>query len=138
MEQDLTQLTQGFIDSLVGQTRETMARVEEVEAELRDLTVTVSSPDRHVTVVVAPGGKILKLTLDPRIYRQPDSSGLAAKIVDTIRRARSEVDEQENEIRLRIMPEAEALGAAVGFDLSEVAGPVSAVFGKDEDDVTRR
>lgn len=133
----MTQLTHGFIESLVGQARETMEHVAEVNAEMRELTVTASSSDRHVTVVVDPRGEILDLTLDPRIYRTQDSFALAAKIVDTVRRARAEAGEREREIRARIMPEAEALGDAVGFASSEIDDLMAAFDGGDHDGADR-
>jgi DNA-binding protein YbaB len=129
----MTQLTHGFIESLVNQARETMEHVAEANAEMRDLTVTAFSPDRHVTVVVGPRGRILELTLDPRIYRNQDSAGLAAKIVDTIQRAGAEVGEREREINASIVPDAEALGEAVGFAPSEIIELMTMFDGGDHD-----
>lgn len=55
---------------------------------------SADSDDGLVSVTVAVSGEILELVLDPRIYRTPDSTGLAEVIVATVGRAMEDAQRQ--------------------------------------------
>jgi len=59
-----------------------------------DIRVTEESDDGLVTVTVTAAGELTDLVLDPRIYRQPDSDGLAETILDTIRTATGKANQE--------------------------------------------
>jgi DNA-binding protein YbaB len=122
----------GYLDSLLEQTRRLVDDVAGLQEELRSLTVTASSPDHLVTVVVSPPGRLVDLEIDPRVYRDPNSAALAAAIRSVIERAQAEVARREAEIRARAMPAAAELGSSVGLDmteLTEIFKPLSATEG---------
>ncbi|GGU75922.1 hypothetical protein GCM10010178_79040 [Lentzea flava] len=69
------------------------ARAEETQAQLKALRAHVSSPDRSVSVTMAPGGRLEKLSLTPAAMRMsPDQ--LAAMITNTVQNAHAAVAEQ--------------------------------------------
>ncbi|RBY86220.1 YbaB/EbfC family DNA-binding protein [Blastococcus sp. TF02A-26] len=53
----------------------------------RAVQATETSDDGLVSVTVGPRGDLLRLDLDPRIYRRPDSRRLADTITETVHRA---------------------------------------------------
>lgn len=55
---------------------------------------TADSADGTVAATVDGHGALVELWLDPRIYRNPDSSALAATITDTIRQAARQAEER--------------------------------------------
>lgn len=60
------------------------ALVEQARARRDELLArefTARSDDGYVSVTVDGGGKLTGLTLNPRVFRNPDSEGLAAQIV---------------------------------------------------------
>jgi DNA-binding protein YbaB len=80
-----------------------------LQQELRELKVTAKSPDGYVTATVGARGQLLKLDLDPRIYRRPDSAALAGTITETVQRAVADAGEQ-----VRRIGEKHAPGTDVG------------------------
>ncbi|WP_260188922.1 YbaB/EbfC family nucleoid-associated protein [Actinophytocola gossypii] len=72
---------------------EIQARAEETQAQLKALRAHVTSPDRVVTVEMAPGGRLERLTLSQDATRYGPQQ-LAAVITETIRRGHAEVAEQ--------------------------------------------
>jgi len=71
-------------------------RVAEVKLrrDLLAVKATAISPDGLVTVTVGPRGQVLRIDLDPRIYRRPDSQWLADTITATIEAAAADAQEQ--------------------------------------------
>jgi len=70
-------------------------------AETRE---TVDSADGMVTVTVGGNGELIELWLDPRIYRAPDSSALAATITATFREAVRQAEEQVFTAAMKFLP----------------------------------
>src|ERR1051325_1511725 len=58
-------------------------RAEEAQAQVKQLRATASSPDRTVTVTLAPGGRLERLTLTPQALGHGHQR-LAALITETI------------------------------------------------------
>lgn len=68
-------------------------RAEETQAQLKALRANVSSPDRSVTVTMAPGGRLEKLSLAPSAMRMSHDQ-LASMITETVSRGHAAVAEQ--------------------------------------------
>jgi len=109
-----------YLESLLAQTRQMVDTIAGLQEQLRSLTVTAYSADRLVTAVAAPGGRIVDLELDPRIYRDPDSYALADSILSAIEQAQDGVARREAEVRAAVLPEADRLGGSVGLDTAEL------------------
>ncbi|MFC7722998.1 YbaB/EbfC family nucleoid-associated protein [Nonomuraea recticatena] len=70
----------------------------DLHRQARAVQVTETSADGLVSATVGPLGNLLRLDLDPRIYRQPDSRQLADSITQTVIRAAAQVRERVVEI----------------------------------------
>ncbi|GAA4329896.1 YbaB/EbfC family nucleoid-associated protein [Klenkia terrae] len=66
----------------------------ELARQARAVQVTETSPDGLVSVTVGARGDLVRLDLDPRIYRRPDSRTLADTITETVHRATAAAQEQ--------------------------------------------
>lgn len=58
-----------------------------VTEEIKNKKFSLTSADGLVTVEVIAGGRIVGLDIDPRVFRRPDSKGLATSVLDTMNRA---------------------------------------------------
>ena len=74
-------------DEVYGQYERLRAGLDELRQRLATLRVTERSADGQVTATVGPRGQLIKLELDPRIYRDHDVDALAAKIIATVDKA---------------------------------------------------
>lgn len=83
-----------YLASLTDQLEKLVKEGPEVARKAAALEATASSSDGLVTATVNARGALIKLELDPRIYRRPDSSELAEKIVETTAAAAAEVGER--------------------------------------------
>lgn len=72
---------------------EIQQRADETQAQLKTLRAQVSSPDRSVSVEMAPGGRLERLSLTPQAM-QYGPEQLAALISETIRKGHAAVAEQ--------------------------------------------
>jgi DNA-binding protein YbaB len=91
---------------------EATARMEAIRDSYADLrqrllavTASATSDDGLVTVRVGPQGRVLRIDLDPRIYRRPDSRRLAETITATIQRAADEAAERLREVLRPVAPD---------------------------------
>ncbi|OLF16377.1 hypothetical protein BU204_17025 [Actinophytocola xanthii] len=75
---------------------EIQQRAEETQTRLKQLRAQVSSPDRSVSVEMAPGGRLERLSLTPQAM-QYGPNQLAELITETIRTAQTAVAEQMQE-----------------------------------------
>jgi DNA-binding protein YbaB len=104
-----------------------MTRMEAIRdgyADLRQrllaVTASATSDDGLVTAEVGPQGRVLRIDLDPRIYRRPDSRRLAETITATIQRAADEAAERLRDLFRPIVPD-EQLTAYFDNDFDAVA-----------------
>ncbi len=85
---------QARVDELMEQFEKLRSGAGEVTAKAKAVQVTEKSRDGLVSVTVGPRGQLVRLDLDPRIYRRPDSRELADTITETIHRATKQAQEQ--------------------------------------------
>lgn len=109
--------------------REMFTRLQEEGLELhtraRAVQVTETSPDGLVSVTVGSRGELVRIDLDPRIYRRPDARGLADTIVATGQRAAATARERIVEIFAPVIPPEQFqahLDGDVEAVLSQLAG----------------
>ncbi|MDA3630199.1 YbaB/EbfC family nucleoid-associated protein [Saccharopolyspora sp. WRP15-2] len=70
-------------------------KASQLQSAMQDMQGTASSPDRSVTVTVAPSGAVLDLKLAPNAVRQ-SANDLQQQIMATIRAATASAAEQMN------------------------------------------
>ncbi|MEV5323260.1 YbaB/EbfC family nucleoid-associated protein [Nonomuraea sp. NPDC052634] len=88
--------------------RETFTRLQEqgleLHAKAKAVQVTETSSDGLVSVTVGPRGDLIRLDLDPRIYRRPDARALADTIAATARKAAEAAQQRVMEIFEPVIP----------------------------------
>jgi len=94
-------------DELLGELNRLRSGMNDLQRKLREINATVTSQDGIVTATVGPRGQLVRLELDPKLYRQPDSKRLAATITETIQRAAAQVQDQVTAACRPYMPDAE-------------------------------
>lgn len=103
-------------EELMGEFNRLRTGMGELQQKLRQITATAKSEDGYVKATVGPRGQLIRLDLDPRIYRRPDSKQLAETITETIKRATADVMAQVSEACKPYIPEEE-LQAHLQFDV---------------------
>lgn len=103
--------------------RDAFFRMQEEIAALhekaRTLQVTEKSPDGLISATVGARGDLVRLDIDPRVYRRPDSRHLADTITATVHKAAATAREQVVEIFAPLIP-AEHMKAHLDGDLDAV------------------
>lgn len=105
----------GMLSDLKGAS----SRVGDIHSESMKITGVAWSGDGLIKAVVGPRGQLLELELDPRLFRKPDSKGLAAAIVATTRAAAEEAMAKGQELMDKALPSDMRLGRIGGMDISK-------------------
>jgi len=127
-----TQGLRAYLEELEQQMEKLRTGAVDLQNKLAAVTATARSKDGYVTVEVGPRGQVLRLDLDPRIYRTPNSTKLAEAIVDTIQRATKDATDQvaalckpfmpEEDVRAHLDQNFEAVLTRMDDKLAEVQG----------------
>lgn len=111
---------------LRAQAEELMAQFErmrsgygELQQKLRAVKGTATSSDGYVTATVGPRGQLLKLELDPRIYRRPNSRELASTITKTVQEATAKAQNAVEELCKPFVPDSQ-FQAHMNFDFNGI------------------
>ncbi|WP_414945014.1 YbaB/EbfC family nucleoid-associated protein [Amycolatopsis sp. cmx-11-32] len=75
-----------FTDRRAGYAR-TEQRLRDQQRRMAEVRATAESEDELISATVGGHGELVELRLDPRVFRVPDSAGLARAITGTIHRA---------------------------------------------------
>jgi DNA-binding protein YbaB len=112
--------------ALKARTEELMAQFERMRAGAGDLRRRIldvrgeaKSPDGLVKAVVGHQGHLVRLDIDPRVYRRPDSRQLAETITDTIHRAATEANRLIEEAASAYL-DVHDVRNALGFDMEAI------------------
>ncbi|GAA2299934.1 hypothetical protein GCM10010149_56140 [Nonomuraea roseoviolacea subsp. roseoviolacea] len=108
-----------YAEELQGMFQRIQDAGAELHAKARAIQVTETSRDGLVSVTVGARGDLIRLDLDPRIYRRPDARHLADTIAETARRATVRAQERIVEIFEPVIP-AEEIQAHLDGDLEAV------------------
>lgn len=110
---------QAYADEL----RRTFLRLQEEGDELRlqaqAIQVTEKSRDGLISATVGARGELVRLDIDPRIYRNPDARQLADTITDTMHRAADKARQRVLDVFDPLIP-AEQMRAHLEGDLETV------------------
>lgn len=83
------------------------AEAPAIHAKARAVEITEKSRDGLITVTVGSRGELIRLDIDPRIYRRPDSRALADTITETIHLAVSKAQDRVVELFEPLIPAAQ-------------------------------
>lgn len=75
-----------------------------LQERARSLQVTEKSGDGLITATVGARGELIRLDIDPRIYRRPDARALADQITETIKKAGAKARDQVVELFATLVP----------------------------------
>lgn len=124
---------QAHIDEMLQQYRQIRDRLGDAQRQVSELTATASSEDGMVTVTVDHQGDLVELQLNPRVYRVLDYLTLSETIVETTKRAVSEVRQQAKDLMTPLLPPN--TGSADPTD--PAGGDLMALLPKDPTDLSR-
>lgn len=85
----------------------------------RNLQVTEKSMDGLITATVGARGQLIRLDIDPRVYRRPDARALADAITETIKRAGTKAQEEIVGLFASVVPR-EQVEAHLSGDMAAV------------------
>ena len=119
----------GDMRAYAEELRATFLRLQEegpaTHEKARAVQVTEKSPDGLVCATVGPRGDLIRLDIDPRVYRRPDSRELADSITETIHRAAEKAQAKVVELFAPLIP-AEQMRAHLDGDLERVLEQMAA------------
>ncbi len=92
--------------NLIGDLNRALDSATETQRKIIEVTGTAWSENRLIKAVVGPRGQLIDLQIDPRVYRTPNSTALAASILATVRAATDQAMAQTREIIDQAMPDA--------------------------------
>ncbi|MFI9550160.1 YbaB/EbfC family nucleoid-associated protein [Nonomuraea endophytica] len=78
---------QAYADELRATFQRMQREATDLNARAQAIRITEKSADGLVSATVTVRGELIRLDLDPRVFRRPDARGLADTITDTVRRA---------------------------------------------------
>ncbi|MET8138821.1 YbaB/EbfC family nucleoid-associated protein [Sphaerisporangium sp. NPDC005288] len=91
----------------------------ETHRRARAVQITEKSEDGLIAATVGARGDLIRLDIDPRIYRRPDSRELADSITATVRRAAAKAQAEVIELFAPLVPR-EQMRAHLDGDLDSV------------------
>lgn len=107
------------------------AEAPAIHAKARALEVTEKSRDGLISVTVGARGDLVRLDIDPRIYRRPDSRALADTITETVHLAAMKAQERVIELFEPLVP-ADQMRMHLDGDLDGVMEQMAAqMLGKE-------
>ncbi|HYQ61927.1 YbaB/EbfC family nucleoid-associated protein [Actinophytocola sp.] len=126
MERSATELTGRLAEyaRLADQVKAIRDGVDEIRG-------TGYSGDGLVTAVAGGRGELLELDLDPRVYREPNATELAAKIVAAVREAAAEAEREATRLAAKLLPPERHEDIDPRFDPAlHLLGEISAMEGR--------
>jgi len=107
-DRDANRALRARFDEVYGQYRRLRSGMDELQQRLAGFQVTAESEDGLVRATVGPRGQLVKLTLDPRVYREPDADVLSRTITRTVQRATEIAAEQVQQLVAGYLPPGSA------------------------------
>ncbi|PZA19459.1 YbaB/EbfC family DNA-binding protein [Modestobacter versicolor] len=101
-----------------------------LQAEAKAVQVTETSRDGLVTVTVGSRGELVRLDIDPRVFRRPDSRELADTITETVHRAAAAAQERVLDVLEPLVPRRTMQAHLDGDTEAVVSGMTDQMFGR--------
>lgn len=111
------------LQAVVDDLRKAVGSLGDAQRRIMRVTGTGHSPDRLVKATVGPRGQLVDLDIDPRVFRQPDSRGLADAILAASRAAVENANARTMSVVDETIPENLRRGPFGGEDsLADLVG----------------
>lgn len=91
-------------EEMQGKLKRLVEEGPKIKERAMSLQVTEKSKDGLVTATVGARGQLIRLDIDPRIYRRPDARALADVITETIKRAGTKAQDEIVELFATVVP----------------------------------
>nr|BFE63219.1 hypothetical protein GCM10020063_077450 [Dactylosporangium thailandense] len=115
-------------DELAGELERMRSGMGTLQQKLQSITATAKSDDGFITAVVGPRGQLIRLDIDARVYRRPDSRQLAQSITKTIQAASADAMRQVTEACKPFMAES-TVQSHLEFDLQGMTHKLDSELG---------
>lgn len=102
------ELTPRMLSDTMMRAAEHAELVRNTQAAVEEIRATAESEDGMVRVTASGPGQVLDIELDPRIYRTPDSTGLAQSIMSTIQDAVGKAEQDAVKACAKLLPDLDA------------------------------
>jgi DNA-binding protein YbaB len=106
-------------EEMQGRFQKLIEEGPKLQEKARTLQATEKSKDGLITATVGSSGQLIRLDIDPRIYRRPDARALADAITETIQRAGTKAQESIVELFAPFVPR-EQMQAHLSQDMDAV------------------
>jgi DNA-binding protein YbaB len=106
-------------EEMQGKLQRLMEEGPKLKERALGLQITEKSKDGLITATVGARGQLIRLDIDPRIYRRPDARALADAITDTIKRAGTKAQDEIVELFASVVPR-EQVKAHLSGDMDAV------------------
>ncbi|WP_424535176.1 YbaB/EbfC family nucleoid-associated protein [Sphaerisporangium viridialbum] len=110
---------QAYADELRANFHRLQEEAPAMHERARAIQVTETSRDGLISATVGPRGDLVRLDIDPRVYRRPDSRELADSITETVQRAADKARDKVVELFEPLIPR-EQMKAHLDGDLQRV------------------
>ncbi|MFI5906772.1 YbaB/EbfC family nucleoid-associated protein [Dactylosporangium sp. NPDC051541] len=127
----------GRADELLGELDRMRGGMATLQQKLQTITATAKSDDGFITAVVGPRGQLIRLDIDARVYRRPDSRQLAQSITKAIQAASADAMQQVTDACKPFMAESD-VQAHLAFDLQGMTHKLDSELGLLTEDQDRR
>jgi DNA-binding protein YbaB len=123
------------VEQAMARLKDHRARMDEVRAELRQATASVTSKDRMVTAKAGPQGQIVSLTFHTTAYRTMAPAQLADVLTEVLNEARARVGEQVTEAMRSVSGIGEVLKLSMtgGTELDGLLAPLRSLRPTEEE-----
>jgi DNA-binding protein YbaB len=118
---------QAYADELRSTFMKLQNETRSLHERARAMQVTETSRDGLISATVGVRGELIRLDIDPRVFRRPDARGLADTITDTVRRAGEKATDSMVELFRPLVPE-EHMRAQLAGDLDAVLAQMADQF----------
>ena len=123
-------------EELLGEFERVRGGMGALQQKLQSITATAKSDDGFITAVVGPRGQLIRLDIDARVYRRPDSRQLAQSITKTIQAASADAMQQVANACKPLMAESD-VQAHLAFDLQGMTHKLDSELGLLEADAEK-
>lgn len=119
-----------YSEELQGQVQKIVEQGADIQRQIAAVQATAKSDDGLVEITVDARGQLVKLQLDPGIYRRPNTRELAEKITETMHSAVAEATRKAHDIAAVVVPR-ESLKVHAGGDVEAIVDSMTnRIFGR--------
>lgn len=93
------------LETMMAEMEEARLALADIDTQMKELSVTVESKDRVISVTANAEGVISGLKLSGRTWREISAKELGSKITDVVNQAQQEVRQRSAELLASIAPE---------------------------------